>query len=87
MILTDAGIEMLCAAIIKQACDDYMMAYMALVYIRRDPSARLSDIQSREKEVKRLEKWFSSAWFDLICGLDGRYLIEQIQKKVEGKRR
>ena len=64
------GWEMLAAAIIRQAIDDYRIA----ILVRDDIT------------IRRINKFFRSKYFSNISTLDPEWLIKELTKKYEKER-
>ena len=69
----DACYESLCLAIIEQAVKDYKIALEA--------EKRCEDLNII-REVRELENFFRSEWFEQISNLDGRLLIKNVRKII-----
>ena len=63
----------LCLAIIEQAVKDYKKMLEA--------EKRCEDLNIK-REVRKLENFFRSEWFEQISNLDGRLLIKNIRKII-----
>lgn len=63
--------ERLAFAIVKQACDDYLV-----VLKKKDNYI-----------AKSLEKWFRSGYCYSLCGIEGDVIIKALQKAHREKRR
>jgi len=63
----------LCLAIIEQAVKDYKKALEA--------EKRCEDLNIK-REVRKLENFFRSEWFEQISNLDGRLLIKNVRKII-----
>lgn len=72
MAVTLTPYQELANAIIVQASADYKRACEALKTWKRDP-----DALGTKKEC---ERFFQSDWFDVLSGLDGRVLMQDIRK-------
>lgn len=66
--------EALANAIIEQAVVDYKKA---LKYANMHPYDN-----GYAEDVKEVEKFFRSPWFQFLTDLDSEFLMEQIQKMV-----
>ena len=69
--------QMLANAIIIQAADDYRVA------LRRLMLNRMSREYMRVKED--CESFFQSEWFEVLTNLDGKTIMNRIQKEELGK--
>jgi len=67
--------ENLANAIVLSAVDDYKAA---LIRQRRNP-----DSVSAAEDVKRLEKFFYSDWYEMLTDLDASYLIRKMKEMIE----
>jgi len=63
----------LCLAIIEQAVKDYKKMLEA--------EKRCEDLNIK-REVRKLENFFRSEWFEQISNLDGKLLIKNIRKII-----
>ena len=66
--------ENLANAIVKQAARDYMTA---LKRLKKDPYDR-----KKRKEVRELEEFFHSDWYELLTDVDPDYLIRKLREKA-----
>lgn len=66
--------ENLANAIVKQAARDYMTA---LKRLKKNPYDR-----KKRKEVRELEEFFHSDWYELLTGVDPNYLIRKLREKA-----
>lgn len=66
--------EKLANAIIILAARDYRTA------LRRQ---KKKATPGNEQEIRNIERFFRSQYFDMLTGVDGEYLIEQIRKEEE----
>ena len=66
--------ENLANAIIKQASRDYMTALRRL---KKNPCSR-----KELAEVKELEEFFYSDWYELLTNVDPDYLIRKLREKA-----
>ena len=69
----DTCYESLCLAIIEQAVKDYKIALEA--------EKRCEDLNIK-REVRKLENFFKSEWFEQLSNLDGRLMIKNIRKII-----
>lgn len=67
--------ENLANAIVLSAVDDYKAA---LIRKKRNP-----DSASAAEDVKRLEKFFYSEWYEVLTDLDPSYLIRKMKEMIE----
>ena len=67
--------ENLANAIVLSAVDDYKSA---LIRQKRNP-----DSTSATEDVKRLEKFFYSDWYEVLTDLDPSYLIRKMKEMIE----
>ena len=67
--------ENLANAIIVSAVEDYKSA---LVKLKRHP-----DNKRALDEIRNLEKFFSSEWYELLTDLDASYLLRKVRELVE----
>mgnify|MGYP001165872357 CR=1 FL=1 len=67
--------ENLANAIVLSAVDDYKSA---LIRQKRNP-----DSTSAAEDVKRLEKFFYSDWYEVLTDLDASYLIRKMKEMIE----
>lgn len=67
--------ENLANAIIVLAAKDYRSA---LRRQKRHPGNR-----ETQNTINRLERFFRSAWYEVLTDVEGEYLIERIKKQVE----
>ena len=65
------GAELLVQAIVLQALEDYRRARRIL---RRRP-----DRESARLMVRDVERFFRSAWFSCLTGLDGSKVLERLK--------
>ncbi len=82
MIISDAGIENLRFAIVRQAVIDYDTS---LKYLRKHPVPKT---KIEEKRIIRCgvlkrdcEVFFKSKYFSLLCDLDGPKLMKDVRQK------
>jgi len=62
-------------AIILRAVEDYRNAYCR---------NRLRPHQAETlREIRSIEQFFCSAWFEVLCTLDGRKLLRDLNKQME----
>ena len=66
--------EALANAIVETAAKDYLAAYKK--YLRR-PAA------GPNSEMKDLENFFHSQWYETLSSVDGNWLIAKLQEKAE----
>ena len=66
--------ENLANAIVKQAARDYMTA---LKRLKKNPYDR-----KKRKEVRELEEFFHSDWYELLTDVDADYLIRKLREKA-----
>lgn len=75
--------ENLANAIVESAAKDYKSA---LIRQKRNPESRTA-----AEDVKRLEKFFYSDWYEMLTNLDASYLIRKMKELVnemeDGKNR
>ena len=69
-----SGEELLCNAVIVQAAKDYRNIAKRL---KKHPE----EIQKRA-ELRKLERFFCSDWFQLLSKADGTYILERLRKEV-----
>ena len=62
-------------AIIVLAVEDYKAA---LIRARKKP-----DNKAVMNDVKRLEKFFHSEWYEMLTDLDASYLLRKVREMVE----
>lgn len=62
-------------AIIVSAVEDYKAV---LLRVKRRP-----DSKGAKEDVKRLEKFFHSEWYELLTDLDSSYLLRKVREMVE----
>ena len=67
--------ENLANAIIVSAVEDYKSA---LVKLKRHP-----DNKRALDEIRNLEKFFYSEWYELLTDLDASYLLRKVRELVE----
>ena len=67
--------ENLANAIVLSAVDDYKSA---LLRQKRNPESI-----SAAEDVKRLEKFFYSDWYEVLTDLDPGYLIRKMKEMIE----
>ena len=60
----------LAAAVVEQACDDYRIAW----------------IVDDDKQIRVLEKFFRSKYFNVISNIDPNWLIRNLREKYTPKR-
>ena len=65
------GIELLAAAIIEKACDDYRVAYLT----------------DDDKRMNEIERFFKSKYFHSISLIDPQWLIDGLKEKYEEERK
>lgn len=61
-------------AIVAQAAQDYLSA---LKKLKKNPRNRMA-----MDEAMQLEKFFHSAWYGVLTGVDPDYLIRKLREKV-----
>lgn len=76
-------------AIVQQAADDYVSAKKNLYKINNglhtytdvdEKNERIDILESRVKEVTR---FFKSNWYKALCKIDGKWLMQKLDEKVE----
>lgn len=70
--ISEEGVRLLCAHIIKKAAKDY---YVACLY----------DTKDNDYYRKRLESFFLSDYYRMISGIDGQRLISVIRYRAKHK--
>lgn len=70
----DEAYENLANAIIESAVNDYRKALKGHSYDRR---------KTPDFIVRELEKFFRSAYFEILTRVDGEYLIQRLQSEHE----
>jgi len=73
----DENYQNLANAIILLAAKDYRAA---LRRIMKDPENRMAG-----EEVKKLERFFRSGWYEMLTDVDGEYLMNRIRREEEEK--
>lgn len=71
----DENYQNLANAIIILAAKDYRSALRRLM---KSPGNSLA-----EDEVKKLERFFRSGWYEMLTDVDGEYLMNRIRKEEE----
>jgi hypothetical protein len=66
-------------AVVEQAVSDYRRALNGKGYGKRGIRATPEDI------MKDCERFFRSSYFQMLTGINGEYLIQQIRKEHEEK--
>lgn len=74
---TNDGYINLANAIIVQAADDYLKALRRL---KKHP-----DSQKYLDEITELETFFHSEKFEILTDVDPDYILDRLQKEVEGE--
>lgn len=69
--------ENLANAIVLSAVNDYKSA---LIRQKRNP-----DSVSAAEDVKHLEKFFYSDWYEMLTNLDASYLIRKMKEMIDNK--
>lgn len=64
------GYYKLAEAIVIQACNDYVKAY------------RKKDIY----ELENLKRFFNGSWFSMMYDIEGKYMIELLERKARNGR-
>ena len=64
----------LALAIVLQAADDYRKA---LCRLKKNPTNKSNICRAVD-----LEKFFHSAWYGMLCAVDGDSMIDELQKEV-----
>lgn len=77
--ITDNGLHNLAEAIIRRAIIDYKAAYRNFY---TDPFK-----EENKNDLEEVESFFLSDWFETLSDLNGRLIIEKIQKQVKNERR
>ena len=72
----DSCWQALSNAVIVQAAKDYRNT------LRRIKRMRNSDDKVLLGQQRKLENFFRSGWFSVLCSLDGRTVITRIRKEV-----
>jgi hypothetical protein len=67
--------ENLANAIIQSAAEDYKSA---LLLLKKNPDSRAA-----QEDVKRLERFFYSEWYEVLTNLDPGYLIRKMKEMVD----
>lgn len=65
-------------AVVLQAVKDYRQAYKRL---KRHPNDHLA-----ERDVKEIERFFTSQYFNTFTELDGEMLMHRLQDEMDEKR-
>ena len=63
--------ESLAAAIIEQALLDYRRAQKHI--------QKKIDVEFSWQTIKEIENFLKSSWFDVLCDLDGKKLLEKMK--------
>ena len=63
--------ESLAAAIIEQALLDYRRAKKNI--------QKKFDVEFSRQTIKEIENFLKSSWFDVLCDLDGKKLLEKMK--------
>jgi len=66
--------ERLANAVVLRAVDDYRIAARKL---KRDPGNGTA-----ETDIRRLNRFFRSQWFEELTNVDGRLLLSRLQKEA-----
>ena len=74
--MNDPGFKALSNAIILQAVEDYRHA-------RYRHILRPYRVETQQ-EIRNIEQFFRSDWFSILCSLDGRKLLHDLNKQMEG---
>ena len=69
------GYTDLANAIIKQAVKDYKCVYRRL---RKNP-----DNKKAKKDLRKLESFFFSSWYEALTDLDASYLLRKVWERLE----
>lgn len=72
--------EKLAMAIVKQAADDLrteILRAQNLIKKRKRPAP------SALLRIKRLEEFFDSDWYKILCSMDGPYIVKKIEEELE----
>lgn len=72
--ILDSGWRVLADAIILKAVDDYRRL------LRRQKKHPYN--LDLDREVHRIERFFRSNWFGILCDLDGRKLLKDLRAEV-----
>ena len=69
------GYTDLANAIIEQAVRDYERVYRRL---RKNPES-----QKAKEDLRELESFFYSEWYEVLTDLDASYLLRKIRERIE----
>ena len=72
--MIDPGYRDLADAIILQAVNDYRGAVKRLICKTYDAKAY--------RDIQEIEGFFQSDWFQVLCDLDGRKLLQSIRARM-----
>lgn len=86
MEMCKEGIDNLREAILKRAIKDYasQFKHMYKTYLSKGASipGRKETKSYIEYEYYRSRDFFFGSWFDLLCNINGSYIIESVEKEV-----
>lgn len=74
--LAEGPYERLANAIVVQAAKDYLTNLRKL---KRNPGS-----SSAKHEIRTLERFFRSQWYQTLTSVDGEYLINRLRKEALG---
>lgn len=74
LYLTTTNFEDLANAIVLKAAQDYKVLYRQYVFQSNGTGIR--------KELRRLERFFHSKWYQVLTSVDGDYLIKTLRAQV-----
>ena len=82
--MTNIGFENLSAAIVRQAVYDYTKY---LQRKRKLENRKMTDdviekLSFLYDQIRTIEQFFRSQWFQVLCSYDGESMISAIKKKV-----
>jgi hypothetical protein len=70
----------LAAAIVAQACRDYVKSYKIVLKEKNCPSGQLSNYH--RGNLKSIEHFFHSDWYAMLTDIDPDHLIRQLRSEI-----
>ena len=76
--IQDDPYRRLAAAIVEQATQDYQEA-MEYLYENPDGRKKVDSIVEKLED----EEFFRSSWYQMLCGIDGKKMIQQLRENAK----
>lgn len=69
-------------AIIKQAVADYTKSYIFLRDNKDNHDVDFRKIKVENRNIKSIEKFFKSEWFEVLSGVNGDFLLQKLKEEI-----